>query len=103
MREANLTKQEKLRIWAIWEGEWHHECGEFNEMWHRYEKLEEQTGIPIKKLKQFMREMRELRVSYFTTTINSDFKPCGSGNFIYAKYIGLSFDEVMTRVGGGKQ
>lgn len=60
--------------------EWLNES--YDEMWHGYGTLEDETDISIKELKKIMKELRRAGIVYYSYCVTDEGLPCGSGNFI---------------------
>ena len=73
MKEAEII----FKVWKTW-----HKLG-YDPMWYGYEILSDETKIEIKKLKEFMKFMRDNHFAYHCPVVDGDGVPHGSGNFLY--------------------
>ena len=78
--------------------EWHNQKGEFSEVWRGYNTLSDKTGMFISELKTFIAYLRSNGIMYHAPTINSDYEPNGSGNFIYERFIDYSWQEIEAEI-----
>lgn len=94
LKELGIADLECSLILDKWM-EWNHiETGEFDQVWFGYAELSDQTLIDIKTLKRFMKLMRDNNIAYYCSCVNCEGIPQGSGNFIYDKHLGKSWEEI---------
>ena len=89
-----LTEEECVKIWEEWL-KWHHvECSSFDQLWFGYDDLSDLSGIDVKRLKKFMKVLRDNNIAYSTTLWSEEGTLRGKGNFIIERYVEKSWEEI---------
>lgn len=83
------------KLWQVLYDWNHNDGGEFNQVWHGYSTLSDETGLSEAELKKIMKKLREANIMMHAPTINSDYKPSGSGNFLIWPYENKSLEELI--------
>jgi hypothetical protein len=87
--------EEAEKIFNVWRS-WHHwEPGGFDRIWLGYSGLSDATGIEIKKIKKFIKFMRDNGFACHSTTIDDCGALNGSGSFLYERYIDSNLAELL--------
>jgi hypothetical protein len=95
MDKLPIDFEEAEKIFNVWKS-WHHwEHGDFDQVWCGYSVLRDETGIEIKKIKKFIKFMRDNGFAFHTQTINEYSAPSGSGSFLYDRYIDNGLAELL--------
>ena len=90
-----ITDKENEKIWNVW-SKWNRTDNmEFSMVWKGYNTFFDELNaeIEMNKIKKFMKIMRLKKIGYCSPTMR-DYEICGSGNFIYEKYLDLSWEDV---------
>lgn len=74
------------KLWEVLYNWNHSDAGEFDQIWNGYSNLSDETGISEKELKKIMKKLRDANIMMHAPTINSDYIPSGSGNFLMWPY-----------------
>jgi len=93
MFRIQITNEDMEKLWDVWTS-WHHMDLEFEQYWFGYDKLSEETNIPIPKLRKIIKYFRDNNMAYHGPCINSEYKISGSGSFLKYKYIDLLWNEM---------
>jgi hypothetical protein len=95
IKELPIDFDEAEKIFKVWKS-WHHwDHGGFDQIWCGYSVISDETGIEIKKIKKFIKFMRDNGFAYYTPIVNECSAPSGSGSFLYDRYIDYSLDELL--------
>lgn len=92
--KIKFTDEQATKILEYW-NTWHNiDSCEFNEVWRGYNLMSNELLIPINTLKNFIKYLRDNNICYHAPTINNEYIPCGSGNFLKEHYQNLSWKQV---------
>jgi len=89
-----LNDAECKIIWDAWM-KWHSvEGSSFDALWFGYSDLSDQTRIDVKKLKKFIKVLRDGNIAYSSSLWSEEGMLRGKGNFIHDKYLYKPWDEI---------